>query len=505
MTDFKFYPRLHGDRRAFFNMRAKPASHWEELGRKMMIRLFRFTCSNVPAYRAHLAANKIAVSSVNKFGDYRRLPVTDKGTYLRRYNFLDLLPYGTLSRVTTISATSGSTGEPLYFPRGEEHDAIYKCMSELFLANQFGVNNKKTTLGIVGFGLGIWIGGIFTYKNFNRIAAEGYNISLAPIGPNINLYLETVKNIAPYFDQVILMGYPPFIKDVIDQAGKKGIRWGDYNLKILTAAEGYSEKFRDYIIKKASIKNPLLDIVNIYGSVELGTMAHETPLANLIRRMANRDSKVFREIFPRAQRMPTLAQYYPHMIYFEEVNGEVLGSGYGSSIPLLRYRFPDMGGVIPFDTMLRKLNNIGVDIISEAQKFKIQNTILKLPFVYVEGRSDYHAKLRLHDVYPEIIRDALINNKLNKFLTGKFAMLVKNDRKQNQYLEINIETKIGQKITKDAQKTAHRRIIEAMGSKISGPGGHPDFLGETGVVQLVFWPAEHPLYFKSGAKQKWII
>ena len=470
----------------------------------MVLKLFKFTLKTAPAFGKYLKKHGINGKKIKKIADYKTLPVMDKQNYLRAFEFKDLFPYRDLSRVTTISATSGTTGSPLYFPRGEEQDAQYEYVAELYLRNQFQIHQKKT-LGLIGFGLGIWIGGMFTYKNFNKIAAKGYPFSLIPVGANVELYLQAFKKFAPLYDQIILMGYPPFVKDVIDEGKDHGIDWKSYKLRILTAAEGFSEKFREYLAEKAGIKNPYNDIINMYGTVEMGTMAHETGLANLIRKIAVNDHKIFRTIFPHANRTPTLAQYHPDIVYFEEEKGEVIATGYGSSIPLFRYRFPDIGGVVPFETMVTKLKTAGVDIFAEAKKAGIAETIMRLPFVYVYERSDHAIIVRGANIYPEEIKNALHHKELESVVTGKFTMIKKEDRKMNEYFEVNVELKRNAKEREDLNKTIRDAVVENLVKTNNEYKYLYSLDSERVAPSIILWPYQHEKYFKPGGKQKWSV
>ncbi len=77
-----------------------------------------------------------------------------------------------------ISATSGSTGEPFYFPRNQQHDLQHIYTLELILKNQFEID-QKSSLVIICFGLGIWIGGIINYKTFDFLSKK-YEITILP-------------------------------------------------------------------------------------------------------------------------------------------------------------------------------------------------------------------------------------------------------------------------------------------------------------------------------------
>ena len=484
-------------------LKTKQASYWEKKGNRTMLKLFKYVSSSVPAYKKLLKRHKINPSLIKTIKDFKTLPRITKDNYLRKYKYTDLFPKKEFFFATTFSATSGSTGEPFYFPRGKEHDQEYEYLTEIFLKNQFDID-KKSTLAVMGFALGIWIGGIFTYKVLDSISEKGYEFTIMPVGTNREQFLKAVKKFGHLYDQIILMGYPPFIKDVFDESKSYGINWKKYKIKILTAAEGYSERFRDHIAREAHINNKLNDIINMYGTVELGTMAHETALSNLIRSVAIKNRKVFDELFMDASNIPTLAQYYPHIIYFEEADGQIVASAYGSSIPLIRYHFSDLGGVILFDEMKKRLKNSGIDIMKEAKKNKIDKKILKLPFVWVYDRSDFAIVFRGANIYPGEVRNGLGNRNISRFVTGRFTMLRKEDRKLSQILEINVELKKNVKSAKKIAEKVKDAVINELCVNNSEFNNEYTSHPRRATPKIILHKYESPKYFSRQGKQKWV-
>jgi len=488
------------------DLKTKPAFYWENLGKRYVDKLINFIIATTPAYRKFLKDNGIDYRKIDGFKDLEKIPTMDKNSYLRQYQYQELYPNKNLN-LKTISATSGSTGEPFYFIRGENLDEQGLYELELAFLNQWDID-KLNTLIILGFGLGIWIGGLHNYYIYYRLSNK-YKITTAPIGTNKELILSTIKKLCQFYDQIILVGYPPFIKDLGDEAKNYDIDFRKIKVKILNAAENFSEEFRDYIADVYNFENVVNDNINIYGTVELGTMAHETAFTNLIRRIAVEKDKIFKEIFSEANRVPTLAQYHPYIVYFEEKEGNVIASGYGESIPLIRYSFPDRGGVIKFDEMIKKLKSVGVDIFKEAEKWKIKDKILKLPFVYVYERTDFAVSLVGILIYPEYIKNALIKKDLQKYLTGKFSMLVDYDKKMNQKLTVHIELKKNVKSNKKIEDLVKKEIINSLLKNSSEYSHLYSTASEKYKKQLepeiILHNYEYSAYFKPGIKQKWTI
>ncbi|MFN3478475.1 MAG: hypothetical protein ACK4ZM_03820, partial [bacterium] len=488
-------------------LKTKNPNYWLKKGRENLINLIKFTINSTPAYRKFLQENGINFKKINSLKDFQKLPIMNKDNYLRKFSYLDLFPYRNVNISTTISATSGSTGEPFYFPRYLQHDFQHIYILELILKNQFEID-KKSSLVVICFGLGIWIGGIINYKTFD-VLSNKYKITILPIGTNKETTIKSLLKFGRYFDQIILLGYPPFIKDLADELSEYQSKLKTTRFRIINAAEGFPEELRKYFAKKFRLENMINDNVNIYGTIELHAMAHETAFSNLIRHIAVEKDKVFHNIFREVTRTPTLAQYHPYIIWFEEKDGQILASGYGSSIPLIRYSFLDIGGVIYFDEMLKRLKEVGIDIFKEAEKFGIKNKILKLPFVYVYERSDFAVSLVGINIYPEYIMKALLTKNLQKYCTEKFSMQVVYDKTMDQRLHIHIELKKNIAPNMKIEKLIKKEVINSLLTYSTEYHHLYSTSNETykkqiePIIFLHFY--EDPQYFKPGIKQKWTI
>ncbi len=479
----------------------KNSKFWEKEGDKNSIKLFKKVAKNVPAYKDFLKKNKINPEKIKKIEEFKQIPTINKKNYLRKYHIEDLCWDGILKEPLIFTSTSGSTGKPFYFPRWQNLDWEYSLLVEDFLQNS-SYKTKGPILVIIGFGMGIWIGGLITYKAF-EIASRRNNLPVSIITPGINKIeiLKTLKNIAPNYKETIIVGYPPFLKDIIDEAKSEKINLHKLNIRLFSAAESYTEKFRDYIAKNSGIKNTFLDITNIYGTADIGAMAWETPTSILIRRLAVNNKKLFKNIFLQTEKTPTLAQYNPLFINFESVDNEIVLTG-NNAIPLVRYEVGDQGGVRTFDEIRFELEKKNFDIKKESKKHKI-NHIHKLPFVYILERSDFSVSLYGLQIYPEPIRESLLSQPICNYLTGKFVLEIRFDSKQNQFLQIHLELK--DKNTSSVLKGAVlNSIVENLKQRNSEYQELHKFLGKQALPKLTFWPNGDPKYFKPGIKQKWV-
>ncbi|OGK14802.1 hypothetical protein A3H80_03915 [Candidatus Roizmanbacteria bacterium RIFCSPLOWO2_02_FULL_37_19] len=481
-------------------------NYWITSGKRRALQLFTQMAQRVPAYRKFLKKHRIDYKKIKSFKDFQQIPTIDKQSYLIKYPLSELCWDGKLSEGQwEISATSGSTGEPFYFPRNRSQDLQYAAVAEAYLLTNFQID-KKSTLYIIGFPMGVWIGGVFTYQALRYIADRtNYNLSVISPGIHKEEIIKAVKKLGHYFDQVIIGSYGPFLKDTLDDGEDYGLNWKKYDLNFIFSAEGFTEKFRDYILRKVGKENkPYTTTLNHYGTVDLGTMAYETPISILARRRALDNKSLYQELFGDIQKLPTLTQYDPKLFYFESLDGGRLVCSAYSGLPLVRYDLKDNGGVATFSTVKKIFSNHGINLMSEAQKAGISTTIWQLPYVYVYERSDFSVSFYAFQIYPETIRKALQVDQLEKKVTGKFTMMVKFDRKQNQYFEVNVELKQGVSPKEQIKKEIQHVVLTHLLEENSEYRETYAQKGSKVLPKIVLWKYEDPHYFKPGTKQKWV-
>lgn len=486
------------------DLKTKPEQYWIKRGEKMALHLFRQMAERVPAYKDFLLKNKVKPEKIKAIKDFKSIPTINKDNYLRKYPLEKLCWDGRFNqRQWVFATTSGSTGEPFYFPREDQQDWQYTLTAELYLRTNFEIH-KKSTLYINSFAMGAWIGGVFTYQAIRYLSMRGkYRLSVITPGINKDEIIKAVKNLGSKFEQIIIGGYPPFVKDTIDYGISQGIEWARYKLGIIFSAEGFSEEFRDYVIRKAGLTNPYKDTLNHYGTVDMGTMSHETPLCILIRKRVVEDNAIHSSIFSRTDKLPTLTQFMPEMFYFEEIEGKLICSAC-SGLPLVRYDLKDNGGVFSLDKITERFSDHTIDLCKEAKETGIDKTIWNLPFVYVYERNDLSVSLYGANIYPETIKKALQDKALGKSITGRFTMLSKHDRNQDQYLEVNIELQPSVKQSGSLNEGARELIVNALLKDNSEYRNNYKNMKDKVIHKIVFWPYEDKTYFKSGGKQKWV-
>jgi phenylacetate-CoA ligase len=444
--------------------------------------LFQHTAATVPAYRKLLRENGIEPGSITTFEDFQRLPLLDKPSYHERYPLPELCRDGTLTSCDMIAVSSGSSGRPTIWPRALEDELHVARRFEQVLVDGFRAD-ERTTLAVVCFPLGTWVGGLFTQACVRHLAAKGCPITVVAPGNNKAEILRVLPELAPHFEQVVLLGYPPFLKDVIDTPGTD---WQKYDIKLVLAGEVFSEQWRDLVSQRAGIADPLRDVASLYGTADSGVLGNETAVSVGIRRFFALRPDLAREVFGDS-RLPTLVQYDPASRFFEVRDGTLVFTADGG-IPLIRYRIADEGGIFGYDELLAYCARHGFTPPPGPS----------LPFVYLFGRSLFTVSFFGANVYPENVTVGLEQDGISDTVTGKFVIESVEDADRDRSLRVVVETAPGQ--TADAQAIAES--VRAQLLRLNSEFAHYVPV-ERQLPEVVLRPAGDPEYFPIGVKHRY--
>lgn len=419
------------------------------------LQLFHNVAATVPAYKAFLTQNGIDPNQIQTSADFQALPSLTKENYLQRFSLAELCRDGKITNSDFIAASSGSTGKPTYWCRFFTDELEIATRFEQIFHDSFFADTKPT-LAVICFTLGTWVGGMFTSNCCRYLASKGYPITLITPGNNKDEILRVVAELGTGFEQVVLLGYPPFLKDVIDTGISRGVEWKTYNIKLVTAGEVFSEEWRNLVAERIGSENPCYDFASLYGTADAGVLANETPLSISIRRFLAENPEAAKALFGES-RLPTLLQYDPLSRFFEVEDKTLFFSG-NNGIPLLRYNILDNGGIITYDAMLEFLAEWGFNPIvrdDTADKRGMRN----LPFVYVFGRSNFTVSYFGANIYPENVTVGLEQPGIREWVTGKFVLQVIEDTDKNKFLKVTVELAPGVEETEEKLELATNSIL----------------------------------------------
>lgn len=463
-----------------------------------VLALFQGAARDVPAYRHFLASHGIAPASITDLRAFRSLPVTTKDNYYRPHPLPELCRHGQLDACDMLALSTGSTGEPAVWPRFVSDELETAARFEQVL--QGFAAGERSTLAVICFALGNWVGGMYTLACCRQLAAKGYPLTVVAPGNQPAEILRALRAVGGHFEQRVLFGYPPFLKDVIDLGTAQGLDWSALPTRLVLAGEVFSEEWRDSVCQRIGAPDPACATASLYGTADGGVLANETPLSIRIRRALARRPDAARALFGEA-RLPTLCQYDPEHRFFEverregETSGWLLFSGDGGA-PLLRYKILDRGGLVGHGEMLAFLERHGVALEPEAA-----GSQPALPFVYIFGRSHFAVSFYGANVYPENVSVGLEQPEFSAALTGKFVLEVRADAAHDAELGLTVELRRGASTSAELAgriAASVRRELERLNSEFSN---YAPSARRTPRVELrAFGDAE---YFPLGVKHRY--
>lgn len=426
-----------------------PPGFFEKKGQASALSTFKNVAARVPAYKDLLKKHHIDPAQINTMVDFQRLPVIDKKNYLRAYPLEDLCLDGNLPQMYTLSVSSGSTGEPFFWPMLSEQTKVVPSVMELFYTEFFGVQ-EKSTLMLITLSLGTWTAGELAAEA-SRIVARNKKYPLTVVTPGLDLdeTLKIIKKLGHKYQQTVFVAYPPFLRDLLEIGEKANIDWPSLNVKILAGGEGYSEEWRDWVMEKIGTEKAI-DVMNLFGTADAGIIGFETPLSIRLRRAARTDKQLARTLFGDSNNLPVVMQYNPMARYFEEKDGELIFTA-NLGLPLVRYNIHDRGGLIPFNSIPPRF---------------ISPNSWHLPCFYAFGRADA-ATLYGVNIYTENIQAALEKKEIVRTNTGRFKFKTEYDENQAQTLSIKVELKKTIKPSEELTRDYIQTIVNTLRQKNS--------------------------------------
>jgi phenylacetate-CoA ligase len=457
--------------------------------------LFHEVAASVPAYRRFLEEHGVDPAAVQTPEQFAELPVITKKNYVLRHPLPELCRGGDLSSCDMIAVSSGSTGEPTFWPRFLADELPVARRFEQVFHDSFHADTRRT-LAVVCFALGTWVGGMYTAASCRHLASKGYPITVITPGNNKEEIFRVVHSLGPAFDQVVLLGYPPFLKDVIDAGRARGVDWAPLRVKLVMAGEVFSEEWRSLVGERLGSTSPCDDSASLYGTADAGVLGNETPLSIAIRRFCASRPDAARALFGQ-DRLPTLVQYDPCTRFFEQREGMLLFSG-DNGIPLVRYAILDSGGVYSHAAMLEALAAFGFD---PRRELAGRRGARELPFVYVFGRSDFTVSYFGANIYPENVTVGIEQPGIKEWVTGKFVLEVLEGEDHDPFLSVVVELSPGEEGS-EARRAAAAASIEEHLLRLNSE--FKSYVPEgRRAPRVTLRPAGDPGYFPVGVKHRY--
>jgi phenylacetate-CoA ligase len=385
--------------------------------------------ARTPAYRQFLAERNLTPADLSAQSGVD-VPVTNKPDYILKYPLADRCLDGQLGGCDMIAVSSGTTRQAVLWPRCLRDEMRAAFAFEHMFRTAFEAH-QRTTLVVVCLPLGIWIGGMHTASTLRLVAAKGYPITVVSPGINQAEIRRCLTEVAPLFEQTILCGYPPFVRDVVDALVSDAVDPAQTRIRLLLAGEAISEAWRDDMSARLEFNDVTRDRISMYGTADAGVVAFETPTTISLRRALNQSPASLARAF-KSSLLPALFQYHPYRLRIDEKTDSIVISSLGVH-PLFRYDIGDAGRAMPHEDLIGRVGGDAAAPRSEPAP--------ALPFVALFGRTDGAVKFFGGKVYPEHVAALLDRSEYRRFFTGRFTILVRHTEAENQPLTIIIEAR----------------------------------------------------------------
>lgn len=405
----------------------------DNVGFDLALHSFHKASSNVPAYADFLRINGIDHTKIRSQQDFKSVPIVTKENYLTQYPFKDLLDNGSLLSANIVSMSSGSSGMPFFWPRNEFNAAeaveMFRC-----IFNEFDTLHR-TSLVVIAFAMGNWIAGTYSLEALQTLQAQGHKLTIMTPGLDATAITRIFAELGQVYDQVIILGYPPFVKDsLMNSKELMGVRkFSKIDLKVVMAGENISEQWRDYLLANFVSSRSLQSTCLIYGTADAGVMGHETPQTIAFRKLLNKSSVTVKNNFlnfSKNNTIPTIVKYYPEYKYFEQLENYLIFTYYGA-LPLIRYKINDIGLVLNPTSLKNEHPEVHQKLIDS----RLENDHI----IMLASRSDVSTTFYALDIFPENVKYTLEKGKYSKMLNGKFFMTTEFDEDQNQTLHLYLQ------------------------------------------------------------------
>ncbi len=416
----------------------------EHFSQKRALAAFRRAANSVPAYGDVLREAGVAVDKIVTFADFKKhVPYIDKKSYvLPHQNDVERLCVdGNLRDVALVMTSSGHSGTPTYWFRSKsEIEAV--ALGYNYGFRKYFRYHKRHTLVLNCLYIGIYIAGFRFAQAVSNIGRR--DTILANPGIDFEMAMRVLHKLHNHCEQILLVGFPPFIKALIEKAIAEGIPLDKKIVHVATGGESITEAYRTYL---AGMLNIDIDrpetgtILSNFGAADVDlNMFFETPDTIWLRRLAERDDKFRRAVFGDVATLPMFFQYFPLQIYVENEKEEQDGEGglilttsnTEATMPLIRYNIHDLGRAIPYEKIMTALKESGNE---DGRRF------FRLPFVTVVGRAS-SISFNGVNIYPQYIHDALYTDgEVANRLTGQLHISVKSPDGVEQEIDIELQLK----------------------------------------------------------------
>jgi phenylacetate-CoA ligase len=318
-----------------------------------------------------------------------------------------------------IDESSGSSGTAINWARGPFERKRNARMIRFGIRNLFG---REPIFIINAFALGAWATGMNV-----AMSCVGFAKIKSP-GPD-KLKIENTLREFGKGHKYIIMGYPPFLKTLVDQSG---INWGEYDVSFIFGGESMSEGMRDYLLAKGIKK-----VYSSLGASDLElNISSENDFTISLRRLIRDDVRLQERLIRFNGALPMIFQYHQSDFLIESSgNGELIITicrpGYIS--PKIRYNLHDRGHVMEVKDVYDILDELKID------RNRLDKPKTDLPLLFHYGRADMTVSFFGANISPVDVNEVIFLMPELASIVSSFCISAAEDKSGNKKLSIQLE------------------------------------------------------------------
>lgn len=455
------------------------------------------------SYTQFLKDNRIGIPAKPDSAFFRNLPSTSKSAYIKQYPLKDFFFDGRIPPFAY--ASSGSSGKPTFWFRGQEAEDAGADMHEIVFTRVFGFTPQEPILCITAFYMGIWVGGNFTNDAIKRIGQrKRLQVTSVTPGADQEKVIHTITQLGPQFKHKVLFGYPDFIIDILPKLAKQGLA---KRLRIVTAGYGFSEAWRQKVLSYTGQSARPETVLSFYGLADLGLVAAETEASIILKKALERNPQQAQEAGIVGGNFGVF-QYNPKNYYVETIHGKLAFTAQAAT-PLVRYTPGDFGQSLSHNAATQLARTLRVS--AREQKLIAKN--LPWPFLIFAGREDVSVIFYAMYVHPEHIQQILATDTLPTEVQEKFLLYKMADPKTNKdTLHVQIALQPKRKVNAALLQRVTTALVKGLSYLSFEYRTLYDELGTRAIPQVRLVPAgetmelpakaESGIYFEHGRKPK---
>jgi phenylacetate-CoA ligase len=328
-----------------------------------LLHAFRRAAAGMPWYRTLLEEHGAEPDRIVDLASFStRCPYLSKRNTFDRFPLDELAATTSVEDVATVLTSSGHGGRFSFGLSTRRQAAAGAGFIDDALDEAFGVKSRSTlAINCLPMGVGF--------------ASERMTVATTSVREDMAVAL--VQAFGKYYEQILLVADPLFIKRLTDHAADRGMDWTRHIVHVVLGEEIFGERFRAYI---ASCLGRNQDqsgggyIMSSFGVGELGLhLGYETPATIALRRAASANPAVARDVLGVEngwQALPTVLTFDSARTFMEIAEPDHDGFGLltismldpDQPIPLLRYQTGDVAKLLEPGEVADALREHGIVI-----------------------------------------------------------------------------------------------------------------------------------------------